>query len=103
MSIWSIIKADYLTNKNAAKNWLFILMLVFMGLYIINMSHMSDTKVKKIVRLNKEVKALRSEYVDLKAKVIKEKTATEVIERLKSKGFVPSKKQPVKIKLETKK
>ena len=103
MSIWSIIKADYLTNKNATKNWLFILMLVFMGLYIINMSHMSDTKVKKIVRLNKEVKALRSEYVDLKAKVIKEKTATEVIERLKSKGFVPSKKQPVKIKLETKK
>ena len=103
MSIWSIIKADYLTNENAAKNWLFIVMLVIMGLSIINLSHTADAKVKKIVRLNKEVKALRSEYVELKTKVIKEKMATEVIQKLKSKGFVPSKKQPVKIKLETKK
>jgi len=101
MSIWSIIKADYLTNENATKNWLFILMLVVMGLSIINLSHLADAKVKKIVRLNKEVKALRSEYVELKAKVIKRKMATDVIQRLQSQGFILSKKQPVKIKVET--
>ena len=102
MSIWSIIKADYLTNENATKNWLFILMLVVMGLSIINLSHLADAKVKKIVKLNKEVKALRSEYVELKAKVIKRKMATDVIQRLQSQGFILSKKQPVKIKAETK-
>ena len=102
MSFWSIIKAEYLTNENATKNWLFILMLVIMGLSIINLSHEADAKVKKIVRLNKEVKALRSEYVELKAKVIKKKMASEVIQRLKSKGFVPSKEQPVRIKFKTK-
>jgi len=101
MSIWSIIKADYLTNENATKNWLFILMLVVMGLSIINLSHLADAKVKKIVKLNKEVKALRSEYVELKAKVIKRKMATDVIQRLQSQGFILSKKQPVKIKVET--
>jgi len=99
MSVWSIIKADYLTNENAAKNWLFVLMLVLMGLSIINLSHSADAKVKKIVRLNKEVKALRSEYVELKAKVIKRKMATDVYQRLQSKGFILSKKQPVKIEL----
>ncbi len=102
MSFWSIIKAEYLINENATKNWLYILMLVAMGLTIINLSHEADAKVKKTVRLNKEIKALRSEYVELKAKVIKKKMASEVIQRLKTKGFVPSKKQPIKIKLETK-
>ncbi len=103
MKIWSIIKAEYLTNENATKNWLFVLMLVIMGLSIINMSHVADAKVKKIVRLNKEVKALRSEYVELKAKVIKEKMASEVIQRLKAKGFIISKEQPVKLKLKSEK
>ncbi len=103
MSIWSIIKADYLTNENAAKNWSFILMLVIMGLSIINLSHLADAKVKKIVKLNKEVKALRSEYVELKAKVIKQKMVTNVYERLKNEGFVLPKKQPIKIKFKEQK
>jgi len=98
MSVWSIIKADYLTNENAAGNWGFILMLVLMGLYIINLSHTADAKVKKIVSLNKEVKALRSEYVELKAKVIKRKMATDVYQKLQLEGFILPKKQPVKIK-----
>ncbi len=102
MSIWSIIKAEYLINENAAKNWLFLIMLLLMGVSIINLSHQADAKVKKIVRLNKEVKALRSEYVELKTKVIKKKMATQVIRKMMTKGFVPSKEQPVKIKLETK-
>ena len=97
MNIWQIIKADYLINKNATKNWAFVIMLVLMGISIINLSHSADAKVKKIVKLNKEVKALRSEYVELKAKVMKRKMATDVYERLKQQGFVLSKKQPVKI------
>jgi len=99
MSIWTIIKADYLTNENATKNWLFVLMLVLMGLSIINLSHSADAKVKKIVKLNREAKALRSEYVELKAEVIKRKMASDVYQRLQTKGFNLSKKAPVKIKL----
>ncbi len=100
MSIWSIIKADYLINENAAKNWAFILMLVVMGISIINLSHSADAKVKRIVKLNKEVKALRSEYVELKAQVMKRKMATDVYQRLKNEGFILSKEQPVKIKMQ---
>jgi len=74
-----------------------VIMLVLMGITIINLSHSADAKVKKIVKLNKEVKALRSEYVELKAKVMKRKMASDVYERLKQEGFVLSKKQPVKI------
>ena len=100
MNIWQIIKADYLINKNATKNWAFVIMLVLMGITIINLSHSADAKVKKIVKLNKEVKALRSEYVELKANVMKRKMASDVYERLKEQGFILSKKQPVKISAE---
>ncbi len=97
MSIWTIIKAEYLINENATKNWLFIVMLVVMGITVINMSHSADAKVKEIARLNSEVRALRSEYVELKARVMQRKMASDVYQRLKDEGFILSKEQPVKI------
>jgi hypothetical protein len=96
-SIWSILKAEFLINENALKNWGFVIVLVLMGISIINLSHSADAKVKKIVKLNKEVKALRSEYIELKAKVMKRKMATDVYVRLKNQGFQLSKEQPIKI------
>jgi len=97
MSIWSIIKAEYLINENASKNWGFVLMLVIMGITIINMSHSADTKVKRIAHLNNEVRAMRSEYVELKTRVMKRKMASDVYQKLKMQGFILSKEQPVKI------
>jgi hypothetical protein len=99
MSIWKIIKAEYLINENARTNWLFVIMLVLMGMVIINLGHSADEKVKHIVKLKKEVDALRSEYVELKAQVMQRKMATKVYNRLKEKGFEFPKNPPVKIKL----
>jgi len=100
MSLWSILKAEYLTNENAAKNWTFIIMLIMMGLTIINLSHTADSKVKKITQLNKEIKAFRSEYVELKAKIMKKRMPSVVKKRLKEDGFYVSKKPPIKIIVE---
>ena len=97
MTVWSIIKAEYLTNENATKNWAFILMLVVMGVVIINLSHTADSKVKQIAKLKNEVKALRSEYIELKLNVTKNKMATDVHQRLKDEGFFFPTVPPVKI------
>jgi hypothetical protein len=97
MTVWSIIKAEYLTNENATKNWAFILMLLVMGVVVINLSHSADAKVKQIAKLKSEVKALRSEYVELKMNVMKKKMATDVYVRLKDEGFVFPKVPAVKI------
>ncbi len=102
MSIWKIIKAEYLTNENARSNWLFVLMLVFMGMIIINLSHITDAKVKKIVKLKKEVDALRSEYVELKARAMRQKMPSKVYEKLKDNGFEFPKNPPVKIIIKNK-
>ena len=97
MTVWSIIKAEYLTNENATKNWAFILMLLIMGVIIINLSHNAETKAKQISKLKGEVKALRSEYIELKMNVMKKKMATDVYVRLKDEGFIFPKVPPVKI------
>ncbi len=99
MSIWKIIKAEYLINENARSNWLFVIMLVVMGMVIINMAHSADEKVKEIIKLKKEVDALRSEYVEVKAKVMQNKMATRVYNQLKGKGFEFPKRPPVKIEI----
>jgi hypothetical protein len=97
MTVWSIIKAEYLTNENATKNWAFILMLLVMGVVIINLSHSADTKVKQIAKLKNEVKALRSEYVELKMNVTKNRMATDVYVKLKDEGFIFPTVPPIKI------
>ncbi len=102
MGIWKIIKAEYLTNENAKSNWGFVLMLVFMAIVIINLSHSADNKVKKIVALKTEIKALRSEYVELKANVMQRKTASKVAKQLKEKGFEFPMKPPVKLVIKEK-
>ena len=102
MTVWSIIKAEYLTNENATKNWAFILMLLVMGVIVINLSHNAETKAKGIASLKAEVKALRSEYVELKMNVMKKKMATDVYVRLKDEGFIFPKVPPIKIVQEQK-
>ena len=99
MSIWKILKAEYLINENARSNWLFVIMLVVMGMVIINMGHSADEKVKQIVKLKKEVDALRSEYVEIKAQVMQRKMATKVYNQLKDKGFEFPKRPPIKIEI----
>ncbi len=99
MGIWKIIKAEYLTNENARSNWGFIVMLVVMAVVIINLSHSADNKVREIVSLKKEIKALRSEYVELKANVMQKKMASKVSKQLKEKGFVFPDKPPVKLEV----
>jgi hypothetical protein len=102
MTVWSIIKAEYLTNENATKNWAFILMLLVMGVIVINLSHNADAKVKQIAKLKSEVKALRSEYVEVKMNVMKKKMATDVFVKLKGERFIFPKVPPIKIVQEQK-
>jgi len=99
MSFWKIIKAEYLINENARSNWLFVIMLVGMGMIIINMGHSADGKIKQIVKLKKEVDALQSEYVEIKAQVTQLKMVTKVYNQLKDKGFEFPKRPPIKIEV----
>ena len=60
-------------------------------------SHSADGKVHKIARLNEQVKALRSSYVETRAQLMELKMESVIRERLADQGVKPSSHPPYKI------
>jgi len=60
-------------------------------------SHGADSKVHKIARLNEQVKAFRSTYVETRAQLMELKMESEIRKRLSDQGIKPSSNPPFKI------
>jgi len=98
-SFYNIVKGTFLVNDDSLKNWRFILFLSFLALIMIASSHMADKKVHKISQLSKDVKELKSEYVDIRMKLMQTKMESEVIAAMAKRGLQPSVTPPQKIKI----
>jgi len=97
--IYNVLKAKFLINEDAAKNWRFILFLILLAIVMISNIHRYEKKVFKIASLNKEVKELRSEFVDRKSELMKLKMESTITQKMESRGVQPSSTPPVKIKV----
>lgn len=100
--ILNILKGGFLVDKDAAKNWRFIGFSILLVLVMIASSHKAENKVYAIGDLDKKVKELRSEYVDLRAQLMKLKMESKVAEKMKIRGLKSSEVPPKKIKVITK-
>lgn len=98
-TIYDIIKARFLVNENANKNWLFILYIVTLVIIMIWNSNNYEQKVFKIKALEDEVKELRSEFADSRKKLMELKLESTVETKMKEKGLFPAETPPVKIKV----
>ncbi|OAB76057.1 FtsL-like putative cell division protein [Cochleicola gelatinilyticus] len=98
-SFYNIVKGTFLVNDDSLKNWRFILFLSVLALIMIASSHTADKKVHKISRLSKDVKELKSEYVDIRMKLMQTKMESEVIAAMAKRGLQPSVTPPQKIKI----
>lgn len=96
-NIYDILKGRFLINEDALKNWKFIIFLSFLALVMISSAHSADRKVHEIAKLNKEVKELRSEFVDTRSKLMKVKMESKVVAQMENKGLKPSTNPPHKI------
>ena len=65
-------------------------------------SHSADGKVHKIARLNEQVKAMRSSYVETRAQLMELKMESVIRKRLVDQGVKPSSNPPFKIIIKTK-
>lgn len=99
MDIYGLLKARFLVDKNAAKNWFLIVFVIGWCIVLIANSHRYEQKVFKIWELNKEVKELRSEFVDRKSELMKLKMESTVSAKMEKIGVVPSDVPPVKIQV----
>ena len=62
--VYSILKARFLINEDAMKNWRFIVFLIILAIIMIANTNSYERKVFRIGALTNEVKELRSEFVD---------------------------------------
>ena len=97
--IYSILKAKYLLEEDATKNWRFIVFLIVLAIVMIANTQRYEQKVFRIAALNNEVKELRSEFVDRRSELMKLKMESTVAEKMEAKEIFPSAVPPTKIKV----
>ena len=68
--ILNLLKGTFLVQEGASKNWRFILFVFFLAGLMITASHQVDQKVVQIAQANKELQAVRSEFVSVREKVM---------------------------------
>lgn len=95
--IYNILKAKYLVNDDAVKNWRFIVFLIGLAIIMIANTHRFEQKVFKIADLTNEVKELRSEFVDRRSELMKLKMESTISKQMETKGILPSQVPPQKI------
>lgn len=92
-----ILKGKFLVSGDAPKNWLFLLFASFLAAMMISSSHQADKKVHEIAKLNEEVRALRSEFVETRRDLQQLKLESSLKEAVAERGLRPSQDPPQKI------
>jgi hypothetical protein len=98
-SVYDLLRGSFLTDASAFKNWRIIIFVVSLLLFMITSAHNADGKVIKIAELNKKKRELRAEYVDTGTILMRMKMESNIRQKVKSKGILPSKTSPQKIRI----
>ncbi len=99
LSIYNLLKARFLIDDDAIKNWRFIVFLIVLAIIMIANTQNYEQKVFKIADLTSGVKELRSEFVDRRSELMKLRMESTVSEKMVEKEIFPSTVPPVKIKV----
>ena len=97
--IYNILRARFLVNEDANKNWLFIIYVVVLVILMIGNTNNYEQKIFKIKALDDQVKELRSEFADRRKQLMDLKLESTVEIKMLEKGIIPSETPPIKIKV----
>lgn len=97
--VFSILKARFLINDDAVKNWRFIVFIILLAIIMIANTQRYEQKVFEIAKLNNDVKELRSEFVDRRSELMKLKMESTISDKMLEKQIFPSTVPPVKIEV----
>jgi Tfp pilus assembly protein PilO len=97
--IYNILKARFLVNEDATKNWRFIVFLIILAIMMIANTHRFEQKVFRISDLTTEVKELRSEFVDRRSELMKLKMESTISKKMEARNIFTSQVPPQKIKV----
>jgi len=97
--VYDILKARFLIQDDAIKSWRFIVFLIVLAIIMIANTQRFEQKVFKEAELTKQVKELRSEFVDRRSQLMKLKMESTVSEKMSKRQIFPSTVPPTKIKV----
>jgi hypothetical protein len=95
--ILNLLKGTFLVQEGASKNWRFILFVFFLAGLMITASHKVDQKVVQIAQANKQLQAVRSEFVSVREQVMHKRMETQLANKLQARGIFPPEKAALKI------
>lgn len=94
----ALMNIEFLVKDDALKNWRLLLFLSFLALVIIASGHSADNKIYSIARLNNEIKELKSEFVEVRAELMRLKMESRITKKLAAKGVGPATSPPIELK-----
>ncbi len=97
--VYAILKAKFLVSQDSVNNWGVIVFLVFLSLVMIANIHFFESKLTKIVKLQGEIKELRSEFVDVRSRLMQLRMESSVSKKMEEIEIYPSDVPPVRIKV----
>ena len=97
--VYGILKARFLVNEDANKNWRFILFIILLTIIMIWNTNRYEQKIFKITDLTNEVKELRSEFVDRRSELMELKLESTIETKMLEKQIYPSSVPPKKIEV----
>ena len=95
--VYGILKARFLVNEDATKNWRFIVFLILLAILMIANTNHFEQKIFRITELTNQVKELRSEFVDNRSELMKLKMESTVSTKMEERNIFPSSVPPKKI------
>lgn len=96
-SFKNILGGSFLTNKTTRKNFSFLLFLAFLGIIYIGNSYYGEKNIRKVERMQKELRELRYKHISTKAKLMQGSRQSKVAATLEKKGIKESTVPPKKI------
>ena len=99
--IYNVLKARFLVDEDANRNWGFILFVILLAIIMIGNTNNYERKIFKIKALEGEVKELRSEFVDRRSELMELKLESTIEKKMITKEIKPSSVPPVKINVKS--
>ena len=97
--IYNVLKARFLVDEDANRNWGFILFVILLAIIMIANTNRYERKIFQIKALENEVKELRSEFVDRRSELMELKLESTIEKKMIEKVILPATVTPVKIKV----
>ncbi len=95
-NIFKFLRGEFLLREDAFKNWRMVIFVIFLLMLMVRSGHITDEKVMKITKLNKQERELRAEYIALRSQSMKLKLESNVVAKVGDLGLSQS-QEPAKI------